>query len=101
MNEHHDDDQPPAGADEFERKLEEGWQALERGDRVTARRIADEAVAEEGGASASRAAERLAPALLLQAACLREDGDHDHAVPLLRRAAQADPEWCTPELWLA
>jgi predicted Zn-dependent protease with MMP-like domain/Flp pilus assembly protein TadD len=87
--------------DEFERKLEDGWQALERGDRVTAQRIADEAVSQEDQAGPAQAADRLAPALLLQAACLREEGDHDHAVPLLRRAVRADPEWCTPELWLA
>lgn len=95
------DDRPDAPVDEFERKLEDGWQALERGDRVTARRIADEAVSQEDAAGPGQAAERLAPALLLQAACLREEGDHDHAVPLLRRAVKADPEWCTPELWLA
>jgi predicted Zn-dependent protease with MMP-like domain/Tfp pilus assembly protein PilF len=94
-----DDDEP----DEFERKLEEGWQALERGDRALARRIADEAVAtpDTGGDQPQRPPEQMAPALLLLAACYREDGDHDHAVPLLRQAAKADPEWCTPELWLA
>ncbi|HVR61743.1 MAG TPA: metallopeptidase family protein [Polyangia bacterium] len=95
------DDGSDAAGDEFERKLEDGWQALERGDRVIARRIADEAVKEEDGASPARAADRLAPALLLQAACVREEGNHDQALPLLRRAVKADPEWCTPELWLA
>ena len=97
------DDDDQSEPDEFERKLEDGWQALERGDRATARRIADEVVSEDGSASAVKAlpSERLAPALLLQAACFREDGDHDHAIPLLRKAAGADPDWCTPELWLA
>ncbi len=93
------DDDDRSEDDELDRKLEDGWQALERGDRPAARRIADDALAAGGEGAADSA--RLAPALLLQAACFREEGDHDQAIPLLRRAATSDPEWCTPELWLA
>jgi predicted Zn-dependent protease with MMP-like domain/Flp pilus assembly protein TadD len=95
-----DGDEPSAVDDELERKLEDGWQALERGDRTSARRIADQALA-SGGKQSGEEDEQLAPALLLQAACFREEGDHDQAIPLLRRAIKADAEWCTPELWLA
>ena len=34
-------------------------------------------------------------------ACAREEEDDAQAIALLRRAAAADPEWATPELWLA
>ncbi len=69
--------------------LDEAWQALEAGDVAGARRRAAGFEAE-------------APdTLLLLAACAREEGDAAQALALLRRAAKADPEWATPELWIA
>ena len=75
-------------------RLEDGWQALEEGDIETAR----EAVA--ACAKDDDESVRL-EALMLEAACEREDGDDAAAVKALERAVLADPEWCTPELWLA
>ena len=72
--------------------LDEGWHALERGDLTTARTLAARALAESPKAP---------DALLLEAACLREGGDSEQAVAVLRRVCKADPDWCTPELWLA
>lgn len=72
--------------------IEEGWHALEQGDTQTARALAARALA---------AAPKSPDALLLEAACLREQGDSEQAVAVLRRVCTADPEWCTPELWLA
>jgi predicted Zn-dependent protease with MMP-like domain/predicted nucleic acid-binding protein len=72
--------------------LDEGWQALEGGDTKTARAMAARALAASPNAP---------DALLLEAACYREDGEHEQAVTLLRRVCKADPDWCTPELWLA
>jgi predicted Zn-dependent protease with MMP-like domain/Tfp pilus assembly protein PilF len=72
--------------------LDEGWHALERGDTKTARALAARALGESPNAP---------EALLLEAACLREDGDREQAISVLRRVCKADPEWCTPELWLA
>jgi predicted Zn-dependent protease with MMP-like domain/predicted Zn-dependent protease len=75
--------QEPNGA------LDAAWEALEAGDVALARR---------------RAA-GLDPAepdtLLLLAACAREEGDATQALELLRSAVKADPEWATPELWIA
>jgi predicted Zn-dependent protease with MMP-like domain/Tfp pilus assembly protein PilF len=72
--------------------LDEGWHALERGDTRTARTLAARALAE---------APKAPDALLLEAACLREDGENQQAVAVLRRVCKLDPDWCTPELWLA
>ena len=72
--------------------LDEGWHALERGDSKTARALATRALAESPKAP---------DALLLEAACLRDDGDTEQAIAVLRRVCKADPDWCTPELWLA
>ncbi|HVU51146.1 MAG TPA: metallopeptidase family protein [Polyangia bacterium] len=75
--------QEPDGA------LDAAWEALEAGDVADAR----------------RRAERLDPeapdTLLLLAACAREEGDATAALALLRRTTKADPEWATPELWIA
>jgi predicted Zn-dependent protease with MMP-like domain len=75
-------------------RLEDGWEALGEGDIETAR----EAVA--ACAKDDDESVRL-EALMLEAACEREDGNDAAAVKALERAVAADPEWCTPELWLA
>jgi predicted Zn-dependent protease with MMP-like domain/predicted nucleic acid-binding protein len=75
--------QDPDGA------LDAAWEALEAGDLADARRRAERLEAD-------------APdTLLLLAACAREEGDAAKALELLRGAAKADPEWATPELWIA
>jgi predicted Zn-dependent protease with MMP-like domain len=72
--------------------IERGWQRLGDGDLAGARR-------------AARQARRVHPAspeaLLLQAACEREEGRLAEAEEWLRRAARADREWATPVRWLA
>jgi len=69
--------------------LDAAWNALDAGDVATAR----------------RRAERLDPnapeTLLLLAACCRQEDDAAQAIELLRRASRVDPEWATPELWIA
>jgi predicted Zn-dependent protease with MMP-like domain/Tfp pilus assembly protein PilF len=75
-------------------RLEEGWHALEEGD-VDGARDAVAACSKDDDESV-----RL-EALMLEAALEREDGNDDAAVKALEKAAKADPEWCTPELWLA
>jgi predicted Zn-dependent protease with MMP-like domain/predicted Zn-dependent protease len=69
--------------------LDGAWEALETGDVATARkRVA--------------ALDADAPdTLLLLAACFREEGEATQALEVLRRAALGDPEWATPELWIA
>jgi predicted Zn-dependent protease with MMP-like domain/predicted Zn-dependent protease len=69
--------------------LDEAWNALEAGDVAGARR------------RAARLDADAPDTLLLLAACSREEGDAAQALALLRRAAKADPEWATPELWIA
>jgi predicted Zn-dependent protease with MMP-like domain/predicted Zn-dependent protease len=69
--------------------LEAAWEALEAGDLAKARSHAAGLDAE-------------APdTLLFLGACAREEGDVPGAVAFLRRAVKADPEWATPELWIA
>jgi predicted Zn-dependent protease with MMP-like domain/Tfp pilus assembly protein PilF len=85
-----DDPQPLDEA--LQRKLDDGWQALERGDVGTAR----QRVAEAAATSPEQP-----ETLLLEAACHREEGDFEHATAILRTVTKADPDWCTPELWLA
>src|SRR5437868_7021036 len=75
--------------DESDPRVDAAWQALEAGDVAFARRQAAEL--DEGSPEA----------LLLLAACAREEGDDETAVATLREAVKADPEWATPELWLA
>jgi predicted Zn-dependent protease with MMP-like domain len=109
-------------------RVVEGWRALDLGD-VDAAQAAAEAVL--GGASGAEANVQAATsantatngsagakttqkrgnsapvdasrmdALLLMAACAREKDDVESALANLRQAAQADPDWCTPELWMA
>lgn len=95
-----DDDDESSSNDELQLKLDDAWQSLEQGDVATARRIAD-GVGAEAMTRGGTEDPAFAPALLLQAACLRDQGDDEQAIPLLRQAAIADSEWCTPELWLA
>jgi predicted Zn-dependent protease with MMP-like domain/Tfp pilus assembly protein PilF len=75
--------------DESDPRVDAAWQALEAGDVAFARRQAAEL--DEGSPEA----------LLLLAACSREEGNDQAAVAALRGAVKADPEWATPELWLA
>ena len=88
----------PPGGDEDEHEedmdpgLEKGWRALEAGDVAAALAAAEAAMGEEASRS---------DALLLRAAAERESGDVAGAIKTLGRAAKEDPEWCTPELWLA
>ncbi|HEY6475498.1 MAG TPA: metallopeptidase family protein [Polyangia bacterium] len=76
-------------SDESDPRVEAAWQALEAGDVAGARRQAE--ALDEGSPEA----------LLLLAACAREEGEDALAAKILRRAVEADPEWATPELWLA
>jgi predicted Zn-dependent protease with MMP-like domain/predicted Zn-dependent protease len=69
--------------------LDQAWEALEAGDVAGARR------------RASRLEAEAPDTLLLLAACAREENDATAAIDLLRRAAKGDPEWATPELWIA
>jgi predicted Zn-dependent protease with MMP-like domain/Flp pilus assembly protein TadD len=80
-----EDDEAP----ESDPKLDAAWAALEGGDVAGARRQAKEL------------GEDSPDVLLLLAACAREEDDTDGALALLRKAAAADPDWATPELWLA
>jgi predicted Zn-dependent protease with MMP-like domain/predicted Zn-dependent protease len=74
---------------EPEAALDAAWEALEAGNVADARR-------RDAGLDPE------APdTLLLLAACAREEGDGAAALALLRRATKADPEWATPELWIA
>jgi predicted Zn-dependent protease with MMP-like domain len=86
----HDHDGDPRQV-ELQRRLDEGWHAVERGDTDAALALARQIAADTGAPDA----------LLLEAACLRETGDADGAVAALQRTIKADPEWATPELWLA
>jgi predicted Zn-dependent protease with MMP-like domain/Tfp pilus assembly protein PilF len=76
-------------SDESDPRVEAAWRALEGGDV-------------DGARQQARALEAGSPeALLLLAACAREAGEDAEAVRTLREAVAADPEWATPELWLA
>jgi predicted Zn-dependent protease with MMP-like domain/antitoxin component HigA of HigAB toxin-antitoxin module len=80
---------PEDTTQEPETALDAAWEALEAGDVAEARRRAAKLAADEPDT------------LLLLAGCAREEGDAPAALELLRRAAEADPEWATPELWIA
>ena len=69
--------------------LEAGWDALEAGDPAAARQHAGRLEAGDPDA------------LLLLAACAREDDDVAGAVKHLRAAIAADGEWAAPELAMA
>ena len=80
------DDDGEGGGDDP--RIEAAWQALETGDVDEARRQAE-------------ALDPQSPeTLLLLGACFREEEDDAQAIAILKRAAAADPEWATPELWL-
>ena len=80
-----DDDGEGEGGDP---RIEAAWQALEGGDVTEARRLAE-------------ALDAKSPeTLLLLGACCREEEDDAQAIAILKRAAAADPDWATPELWL-
>jgi len=73
-------------------RLEAGWEALADGDVEKAREAA----------KACAFIEELRPeALMLEAACHREEGDVTAALEVLRKVVKVDPEWCDPELWTA
>jgi predicted Zn-dependent protease with MMP-like domain/predicted Zn-dependent protease len=72
--------------------MQAAWEALESGDVAGARAMALTLADDESAA---------AEILMLEAACDREDGDVESALARLERAAKSDPEWCTPELWMA
>jgi predicted Zn-dependent protease with MMP-like domain/Tfp pilus assembly protein PilF len=69
--------------------LDAAWDALDAGDVAMARR------------RAARLDPDAPDTLLLLAACSREEDDSAQALTLLRKACKLDPEWATPELWIA
>ena len=73
-------------------RLEAAWEALGEGDLVGARAAAKACAADE--------ALRL-DALMLEAACHREEGDDAAALAALGEVVKGDPDWCDPELWMA
>ncbi|HVZ72242.1 MAG TPA: metallopeptidase family protein [Polyangia bacterium] len=83
-----EDDDAPIDA-ETEGALDAAWAALDAGDVAGARA----AIAALDG--------ELPDVLLLRAACAREEGDTASALEALERAAAAEREWATPELWIA
>lgn len=78
--------------DALEAKLEQGWSCIEEGDVLGARRRAGDAASLDPSSPEP---------LMLQAACAREEGQDGVAIELLRQAIRLDPDWATPELWLA
>lgn len=83
----------------MDERLGQAWALLEAGDVEGARRAAEE-VSQEG-AEDGEGAGSAADALLLLAACAREDGDDEQALEILERVSKQDPEWATPHLWTA
>jgi predicted Zn-dependent protease with MMP-like domain/antitoxin component HigA of HigAB toxin-antitoxin module len=81
-----DDDSTKTEADEA---IDAAWESLDAGDIAAARR------------RAALLDPEAADTLLLLAACCREEDDTTQAIALLRRATKAEPEWATPELWVA
>lgn len=75
-----------------EELLERAWDLLEDGDIDGARAIGERLLDD----AASRP-----DALLVLAACHRENGDAVRALETLREAQDADPEWAMPALWTA
>jgi len=74
---------------ENESEMESAWEALEAGDVDGAR------------AMAAKLDPEMPDTMLFLAACAREEGDDAKALALLRKTIAADPDWATPELWLA
>jgi predicted Zn-dependent protease with MMP-like domain len=79
--------------DEIDTAMQAAWEALEVGDVQKARAAAGEILAHWPVAAAEIA--------MLQAACDREEGHFESALARLAEAAKSDPEWATPELWMA
>jgi predicted Zn-dependent protease with MMP-like domain len=79
--------------DEIDVAMQAAWEALEVGDVQKARASAEEILARWPVAAAEIA--------MLQAACDREEGHFESALARLAEAAKSDPEWATPELWMA
>jgi predicted Zn-dependent protease with MMP-like domain len=73
-------------------RLEAGWQALTEGDLEKARSAASACAADE--------ALRL-DALMLEAACHRDEGNFAAALETLAQVSKGDPDWCEPEMWMA
>jgi predicted Zn-dependent protease with MMP-like domain/Flp pilus assembly protein TadD len=78
--------------EEMDPRLVAGWEALASGD-VAAARSAAKSYPQDGPLRVE--------ALMLEAACQREEDDRDGALATLQKAAKAEPEWATPELWMA
>jgi len=78
--------------EEMDPGLTAGWEALENGD-VDAARTAATSYPADGPLRVE--------ALMLQAACEREEGDRESALVTLAKAAEAEPDFATPELWMA
>ena len=78
--------------DEMDPALAAGWEALESGNLEAARAAATGYPAD---------GPLRVEALMLQAACEREDGDREAALATLAKAAQAEPDFATPDLWMA
>ena len=76
-------------------RLEQGWQALAAGQVDEARAAAGKVLADGDEAPA------YIDALMLDAACDREQGKVDTALRTLERVCKADPEWAVPEIWVA
>jgi predicted Zn-dependent protease with MMP-like domain len=73
-------------------ELDKGWRKLEAGDYATAHRLAEAEL---------RSDPENPDALLLLGACHRWEGDLEAALEVFARAAEADPEWSEPALWMA
>jgi len=72
--------------------LDTGWRQLEEGNSAAARKLAERELREDP----------VSPdALLLLAACHREQGEFEDAIALLAKASGAAPQWSEPEQWLA
>jgi predicted Zn-dependent protease with MMP-like domain/Flp pilus assembly protein TadD len=78
--------------EEMDPALTAGWEALENGD-IDAARTAATSYPADGPLRVE--------ALMLQAACEREEGDREAALATLAKAAKAEPDFATPELWMA
>lgn len=79
--------------EQIDAAMQAAWEALELGDVPKARAAAEEILARWPVAAAEIA--------MLQAACDREEGLFESALGRLAEAAKSDPEWATPELWMA
>jgi len=79
--------------EEIDAAMQAAWETLELGDVPGARASAEAVLARWPVAAAEIS--------MLQAACDREEGDFESALGRLEAAARSDPEWATPELWMA